>query len=63
MDFEYFIQQCFICRPSSVPEDAGIESRTVSSLALTDALTPRQILASGECIPWSTSRRKEMRET
>ncbi len=34
----YFIQQCFICRPSdsTVSEDAGIEPRTAATLALTD---------------------------
>jgi hypothetical protein len=31
--FMYFIQHCFICRPS-VPEDAGIELITVATLAL-----------------------------
>jgi hypothetical protein len=33
----YVIQQCFIFRPldSTVSEDAGIESRTVETLALT----------------------------
>ncbi len=32
----YFIQHCFICRPSdyTVPEDDGIEIRTVATLAL-----------------------------
>jgi hypothetical protein len=32
----YFIQHCFICRPSNytVSEDAGIEPRTVATLAL-----------------------------
>jgi hypothetical protein len=36
----YYIQHCFICRPSdfSVPTDAGIEPRTVA----TDALTVRR---------------------
>jgi hypothetical protein len=30
--FEYFIQHCFICRPSStVPEDAGVEPSIVAS--------------------------------
>jgi hypothetical protein len=35
--FMYVIQHCFICRPSdtSVSEDAGIEPRTVPTLALT----------------------------
>jgi hypothetical protein len=35
----YVIQHCFICRPSNstVSEDAGIEPRTVATLALTDA--------------------------
>jgi hypothetical protein len=35
--FNYVVQHCFICRPSdfSVSEDAGIESRTVATLALT----------------------------
>ncbi len=34
--FMYDIQHCFICRPSdsSVSEDAGIESRTVATIAL-----------------------------
>ncbi len=33
---KYFIQHCFICRPSdfTLPEDAGSEPRTVSTLAL-----------------------------
>jgi hypothetical protein len=33
----YVIQYCFICRPSdyTVSEDAGIEPRTVATLALT----------------------------
>ncbi len=33
--FQCFIQRCFICRPSdsTVPEDAGIEPRTVSTSA------------------------------
>jgi hypothetical protein len=33
----YCIQHCFICRPSdsTVSEDAGIESRTVATTALT----------------------------
>ncbi len=32
----YFIQHCFICRPSdsTVPEDPGIEPRTVATFAL-----------------------------
>jgi hypothetical protein len=32
----YFIQHCFICRPSdsTVLKDAGIEPRTVAALAL-----------------------------
>ncbi len=36
--FMYVIQHCFICRPSdlTVLEDAGIEPRTVATLALTD---------------------------
>jgi hypothetical protein len=35
--FSYFIQHCFICRPSdsTVPTDAGIEPRTVATSALT----------------------------
>ncbi len=35
--FMYLIQHCFICRPSdsTVSEDAGIESRTVATSALT----------------------------
>ncbi len=34
--FKYLTQHCFICRPSdsTVPEDAGIEPRTVATLAL-----------------------------
>ncbi len=34
--FKYFIQHCFICRPSdsTVSEDAGIEPRTVATLPL-----------------------------
>jgi hypothetical protein len=34
--FQYFIQHCFICRPSdfTVSEDAGIGPRTVATLAL-----------------------------
>jgi hypothetical protein len=34
--FSYCIQHCFICRPSdsTVPTDAGIESRTVATGAL-----------------------------
>ncbi len=39
LDFFYvfFIQHCFICRPSNsiVSEDAGIEPRTYATLALT----------------------------
>jgi hypothetical protein len=33
----YYIQHCFICRPSdsTVPTDAGIEPRTVATGALT----------------------------
>ncbi len=33
---KYFIQHCFICRPSdfTLPEDAGIEPRTISTSAL-----------------------------
>jgi hypothetical protein len=36
--FWYFIQHCFICRPSdsTVSEDAGIDPRTVATSALTD---------------------------
>jgi hypothetical protein len=32
----YFIQDCFICRPSdfTTSEDAGIESRTVATLSI-----------------------------
>ncbi len=42
----YFIQHCFICRPSdsTVPVNAGIEPRTVSTKALgwlSDAVTTR----------------------
>ncbi len=35
--FKYFIQLCFICRPSdtTVPVNAGIEPRTVATPALT----------------------------
>ncbi len=35
--FMYVIQHCFICRPldSTVSEDAGIDPRTVATLALT----------------------------
>jgi hypothetical protein len=35
--FMYIVQHCFICRPpdSNVSEDAGIESRTVATFALT----------------------------
>ncbi len=35
--FLYYIQHCFICRPSdsTVPTDAGIEPRTVATGALT----------------------------
>jgi hypothetical protein len=35
--FMYVIQHCFICRPSdsAESEDAGIEPRTVATLALT----------------------------
>jgi hypothetical protein len=35
--FKYVIQHCCICRPtdSTVSEDAGIEPRTVATLALT----------------------------
>jgi hypothetical protein len=35
--FMYVIQQCFICRPSNstVSEEAGIEPRSVATLALT----------------------------
>ncbi len=34
LDLKYFIQHCFICRPSdsAVSEDAGIEPRTVATL-------------------------------
>jgi hypothetical protein len=34
--FSYYIQHCFICRPSdsTVPTDAGIEPRTVATGAL-----------------------------
>jgi hypothetical protein len=34
--FSYNIQHCFICRPSdfTVPTDAGIEPRTVATVAL-----------------------------
>ncbi len=34
--FSYYIQHCFICRPSdsAVPTDAGIEPRTVATGAL-----------------------------
>jgi hypothetical protein len=40
VDFQYFIQYCFICRPSdsAVSEDAGIEPRT----AVTSALAVRR---------------------
>ncbi len=43
---KYFIQHCFICRPSesTVSVDAGIELRTVATLALavrSDSLTTR----------------------
>jgi hypothetical protein len=39
--FMYVIQHCFICRPldSTVSEDAGIEPRTVVTLALTARLS------------------------
>jgi hypothetical protein len=35
--FSYYIQHCFICRPSdsTVPTDAGMEPRTVATGALT----------------------------
>ncbi len=41
--FSYYIQHCFICRPSdsTVPTDAGIEPRAVATGALADALTTR----------------------
>ncbi len=34
--FSYYIQHCFICRPSDsiVPTDAGMEPRTVATGAL-----------------------------
>jgi hypothetical protein len=32
--FMFDIQHCFICRPSTVSEDAGIEPRTVATTAL-----------------------------
>jgi hypothetical protein len=36
LNFVYFIQHCFICRASdsTVSEDAGIEPRTLATLAL-----------------------------
>jgi hypothetical protein len=44
----YFIQHCFICRPSdsTVSEDAGIEPRTVATLALEDILRLEDYLQS-----------------
>jgi hypothetical protein len=35
-NFQYFLQHCFICRPSDsiVSEDAGIEPRKVATSAL-----------------------------
>jgi hypothetical protein len=42
--FAYYIQHCFICRPSdsTVPTDAGIEPRTFATGALaSDSLTTR----------------------
>ncbi len=39
--FSYYIQHCFICRPSDsiVPTDAGIEPRTVATGALVGSQT------------------------
>jgi hypothetical protein len=36
--FQYYIQHCFICRPSdsTVSEDAGVEPRTVATSSLPD---------------------------
>ncbi len=44
--FCYFIQHCFICRPSdsTVSEDAGIEPRTVATYVLTTRLDLLQLL-------------------
>ncbi len=44
----YYIQHCFICRPSdsTVSEDAGMDPRTVPTLA-SDALT-MQLLTGAE---------------
>jgi hypothetical protein len=43
--FQYFIQHCFICRPSdsTMPENAGIEPRIVatSALAVRRSITTR----------------------
>ncbi len=48
---QYFIQHCFICRPSdsTVPEDTGIEPRTVR----TSALIVRRSNHSARCHPHS----------
>jgi hypothetical protein len=36
LNFQYFIQPCFVCRPSNftASEDAGIKPRTVATSAL-----------------------------
>ncbi len=40
--FSYYIQHCFICRPSdsTVPTDAGIEPRTIATGALASVADP-----------------------
>jgi hypothetical protein len=55
--FSYYIQHCFICRPSdsTVPTDAGIEPRTVATGALavrSDALTTRLDLIRIFLVGW-----------
>jgi hypothetical protein len=44
----YFIQHCFICRPSdfTVSEDARIEPGTVATFAMADTLVTRLDLIS-----------------
>jgi hypothetical protein len=57
----YVIQHCFICRlsDSSVSEDAGIEPRTISTLALTARRSNH--LAVGMTYPVLSGRQQEVR--
>ncbi len=52
--FSYYIQHCFVCRPSDspVPTDAGIEPRTVATGALAVSYCPAKTNTISRFLVW-----------